>query len=54
MVTFRFLMAVKGISPLFCEMQHHELYLDTRAGALLSSMRLARWVAALPISLMCY
>ena len=43
MTTFRYLMAVKGIAPVFCEMLHSEAYLDARAGALLSSMRLARY-----------
>jgi hypothetical protein len=43
LIALRFLMDVKGVAPLFCELLHNETYHDIKNRALLSSMRLARY-----------
>lgn len=43
LISLRFLMSVKGVAPLFCELLHNETYRDGKRKLLYSSMRLARY-----------
>lgn len=43
LISLRFLMSVKGVVPLFCELLHNETYRDGQRNLLYSSMRLARY-----------
>lgn len=43
LISLRFLMSVKGVAPLFCELLHNETYRDGQRNLLYSSMRLARY-----------
>lgn len=53
LVSLRFLMSVKGVPPLFCELLHNETYRDSQRGVMYSSMRLARYETSLLDWLMC-
>jgi hypothetical protein len=43
LISLRFLMSVKGVAPLFCELLHNETYRDGQRNLLYSSMRLSRY-----------
>jgi hypothetical protein len=53
LISLRFLMSVKGVAPLFCELLHNETYRDGQRNLLYSSMRLARYDTSLLDWLMC-